>query len=150
MFGKRKRRKLAELRFEESLSKEWAEREAAGLPPVGSSEYTRLVLEVVAAAVASLDPADRRLVTGGKEARVVINTDRKAATTPEIGEAAKGLDDAFASSFGLTLYEIEKIRRDGLEGNEDILQRQARRMAGEPSERPKFRTAAEREEDELS
>jgi hypothetical protein len=108
--------------------------------------------EVVTAAKASLDVSDRSIIASKDEGAVdeALQHERNAAAIQQLGETQNRLDDIFSSQFGLTMGEMEKIRREGFEGNEDLLTKQARRMAGQPSEKPRFRTAAEREEDELS
>lgn len=85
MFEKRKRRKAAERRFNEAIAAEWARRgvvprdstgpafreavREAGLGSPGGPEYTRLAVDVVAAATASLSEEDKFIVTGGREGR---------------------------------------------------------------------------------
>lgn len=85
MFEKRRRRKAAERRLSEAIAAEWARRgvvprdssgpafrqaaREAGLGSPGDPEYTRLAIDVVAAATESLSEEDRLIVTGGREGR---------------------------------------------------------------------------------
>ena len=136
MFEKRKRQKAAKRRLNEAIAGEWAARgvvptgpgpqpfrealRKAGLPDVGSSEYTRIVCEVMEDAVSSLSSEDRALVTRSSAARSEAESTEEATPRDEYPVMTQLLGESFLNEWKTSLIR-ERERRQAIE---DELKRQ--------------------------